>query len=1078
MKRNAWRIPGRPGTLLEGEQKQLETLEDPEDDEGEEAPALPSGISEASPDLQGMDSFLQRNQGAFHPRSRDKDDVQEEEGKLHRTCPERVEDENGNGGIRDESRRQKENEANERNNKPHPYLRGVVCKQEEEKIINKRLNVLQIKELELRSTLRKSPVKCPRCHREENRCKCLERGESSRRSPEDPEFPTGEKRYEDSGSEKCFSVSSALQVTQPVHSEGKLYKGEECGKSFKGSSGLKQHQGMHTEERPYKCHECGKFFMWHLSLREHKKIHAREKPFPCEECGKRFTNRSNLVVHQQIHSGEKTFPSEECGKMFPQNSNPVAHQRIYSGEKRWPMKTSASSIPGRPGTLLEGEQQQLETPKDPEDDDGEEALALPSGVSEASQSLPADDAQEEEGRLHGTSPERVEDEKENCGKRDESQREKKNEANERKNKPHPYLRGVVCQEEEEKIINKGLNVLQSSESGLRSPPRKSPMKCPRCHSEENLCHCLEHGESSRRRPEDPGFPTGEKPYEDSGSEKCFSVSSALQVTQPVHSEEKLYKGEERGKSFKGSSGLKQHQGMHSEKSCHKCLECGKFFMWHLSLREHKKIHTGEKPVPCEECGEIFTNRSNLVVHQQIHSGEKTFPSEECGNMFSQNSNLVAHQRISLGEKRWPMKTNAWRISGRPGTLLEGEQQQLETTEDPEDDDGQETLALLSGISEASHSLPDDAQEKEGRLHGTSPKRVEDENENCGKRDESQTEKENEANERKNKTHPYLRVVYQEEEEKSIKRCLNVPQSSESWLRSPLRKSPVKCPTCQLEESLCHCLEHGESSRRRPEDPAFPTGEKPYEDSGSENCFSVSSALHVTQPVDSEGKLYKGEECGKSFKGSAGRKEHQGMHTEESPYKCHECGKGFTRRSRLREHQRIHTGEKPFPCEECGKRFTRRSKLVVHQRIHSGEKPYTCKECGKSFNQNGDLKVHQRIHTGEKPYQCKECTAMFSYHSSLTRHQRSHSGEKPYACNECEKCFTRLSNLTKHQRSHSRKNPYCCEECGISFTAELAFTEHQQLHTGEKPHECEECGERFIWLFKLREHKKIHSSQNP
>ncbi|XP_078242925.1 uncharacterized protein LOC140704086 [Pogona vitticeps] len=535
------------------------------------------------------------------------DDAQEEEGRLHGTFPEIVEDENENCGNRDEARRQKENEANARKTKPHPYLRGVVCKQEEKIIIKKRLNVFQNSEFELRSLLRKSPVKCPTCQREENLCKCLEHGESSRRSPEDAASPRGEKPYEDSGSEKCFSVSSALQVSQPVDSEGKLYKGEECGKSFKGSSGLKQHQGMDSEKRSHKCLKCGKFFMWHLSLRQHKKI----------------------------HSGEKTFPSDECGEMFSQNTNLVAHQRINSGEKRWPMKTNASSIPERPGPLLEGEQKQLETTEDPEDDDGEE-----------------DDAQEEEGRLHGTSPERVEDEKENCGKRDESQREKENEANERKKKPHPYLRGVVCKQEEEKTIKTGVHIIQSSEFELRSNLRKSPVKCPTCHSEENHCKCLEHGESSRRSPEDPGFPTGEKPYEDSGSEKCFSVSSAIQDTQPVDSERKLYKGEECGKSFKGSSVVKQHQGMHTEQSCHKCLKCGKFFMWHLSLREHQKIHIGQKPFPCEKCGKRFANRLNLVVHQQIHSGEKTFASEECGKMFSQTSSLVAHQRINSREKRY------------------------------------------------------------------------------------------------------------------------------------------------------------------------------------------------------------------------------------------------------------------------------------------------------------------------------------------------------------------------------------------------------------------------------------------
>ncbi|XP_078244251.1 uncharacterized protein LOC140704281 isoform X2 [Pogona vitticeps] len=633
---------------------------------------------------------------------------------------------------------------------------------------------------------------------------------------------------------------------------------------------------------------------------------------------------------------------------------------------RWLMRRSAWHITGRPGTLLAGEQQQqqqqLETPEDPEDDDGEEAPALPSGISEASPDLQGmdsflqrnrgafhpwsrdkDDAQEEEGKLHRTSPERVEGENENCGNRDESQRETENEANERKNKPHPYLRGVVCKQEQEKIINKDLNVLQNSEFELRSP------------------------------------------------------------------------------------------------------------------------HTGEKTFPCEECGKRFTHRSNLVVHQQIHSGEKTFPSEECGKRFSQNSNLVAHQRIYSGEKRtllccprWPMKRNAWRIPGRPGPLLEGEQKQVETPEDPEDDDGEEAVALPSGILEASRTLlADDAQEEERKLHGTSPERVEDENENCGIRDESPRQKENEANEMKNKPHPYQREVFcQEEEEKTIKTCLNVPQSSDSGLRSPLRKSPVKCPRCHSEENLCKCLDHGESSRRRPEDPGFPTREKPYEDSGSVKCFSVSSALQVTQPVDSEGKLYKGEECGKSFKGSSGLKQHQGMHTEERPYKCHECGKGFMRNSYLREHQRIHTGEKPFPCEECGKMFSQHSNLRVHQRIHSGEKPHACDECGKCFTQLSNLTRHQRSHSGDKPYHCKSCGKKFSSSSNLTVHQRIHSGEKPYTCKECRKCFSDPTAFKVHQRRHTGEKPYQCEECGKMFSQHSHLTRHQRSHSEGKPYACE------------------------
>nr|XP_020671083.1 putative zinc finger protein 66 [Pogona vitticeps] len=149
------------------------------------------------------------------------------------------------------------------------------------------------------------------------------------------------------------------------------------------------------------------------------------------------------------------------------------------------------------------------------------------------------------------------------------------------------------------------------------------------------------------------------------------------------------------------------------------------------------------------------------------------------------------------------------------------------------------------------------------------------------------------------------------------------RSSEYPQNIPLRKGPVKCPTCHAEINLCHCLEDGESFRWSPEEPRFHTGEK-------HKCFS--SDFKAPQPMHSQGKGCKCTECGMSFKRSSELERHQRIHTGETAYKCHECGQAFTRSSHLQVHQRIHSGEKPYECKECGKCFSHLS-ASKHQQIH-------------------------------------------------------------------------------------------------------------------------------------------------
>uniref|UniRef100_A0A670HS51 Zinc finger protein 75D n=1 Tax=Podarcis muralis TaxID=64176 RepID=A0A670HS51_PODMU len=142
-----------------------------------------------------------------------------------------------------------------------------------------------------------------------------------------------------------------------------------------------------------------------------------------------------------------------------------------------------------------------------------------------------------------------------------------------------------------------------------------------------------------------------------------------------------------------------------------------------------------------------------------------------------------------------------------------------------------------------------------------------------------------------------------------------------------------------------------------------------------------------------------------------------IHTEERLYKCQDCRKSFDHRSHFIRHKKIHTGEKPFQCADCGKSFNRNSNLTTHMRTHTGEKPYKCADCGKSFRWSSDFIVHERTHTGEKPYSCADCGKAFRRSSNLTAHERTHRGEKPYKCLDCGKSFTRGLYLIAHKKTH-------------------------------------------------------------
>lgn len=147
-------------------------------------------------------------------------------------------------------------------------------------------------------------------------------------------------------------------------------------------------------------------------------------------------------------------------------------------------------------------------------------------------------------------------------------------------------------------------------------------------------------------------------------------------------------------------------------------------------------------------------------------------------------------------------------------------------------------------------------------------------------------------------------------------------------------------------------------------------------------------------------------------------------------------------------RRIHSEERLYKCQDCRKSFDHRSHFIRHKKIHTGEKPFQCADCGKSFNRNSNLTTHMRTHTGEKPYKCSDCGKSFRWSSDFIVHERTHTGEKPYSCADCGKAFRRSSNLTAHERTHRGEKPYKCLDCGKSFTRGLYLIAHKKTHTGE------------------------------
>lgn len=83
-----------------------------------------------------------------------------------------------------------------------------------------------------------------------------------------------------------------------------------------------------------------------------------------------------------------------------------------------------------------------------------------------------------------------------------------------------------------------------------------------------------------------------------------------------------------------------------------------------------------------------------------------------------------------------------------------------------------------------------------------------------------------------------------------------------------------------------------------------------------------------------------------------------------PWKCKNTEKcikkdiAFETEAQLKRHLKAHE-EKIYKCDQCPKSFARKDHLTSHLNTHRGEKLFGCRECSESFTSAGSRHYHEK-----------------------------------------------------------------------------------------------------------------------
>ena len=117
----------------------------------------------------------------------------------------------------------------------------------------------------------------------------------------------------------------------------------------------------------------------------------------------------------------------------------------------------------------------------------------------------------------------------------------------------------------------------------------------------------------------------------------------------------------------------------------------------------------------------------------------------------------------------------------------------------------------------------------------------------------------------------------------------------------------------------------------------------FESEDEDSMDEEGSRLEITKPLPSKGKI---------------RYQKKKPASQKKLFKCDECEKSFES-AYIKIHKRnVHFGVKPYSCDKCEKSFSTSAILKSHLVVHSEDRPFPCNECENSFKHKQYLKEHK------------------------------------------------------------------------------------------------------------------------
>ncbi|KAM9146722.1 uncharacterized protein ACDP82_004795 isoform 4-T4 [Pangshura tecta] len=422
-------------------------------------------------------------------------------------------------------------------------------------------------------------------------------------------------------------------------------KSTQSKRSLEKSKDTSTHQTACTGESPNTGAEPGESFNKCLFLIKHcQQTCAGKSAYKCNECGRSFSQQQCLQRHLRSHTGERPYKCNECGKSFRHKTSLVLHRyTVHKSERPHKCPVCSQQFILRKRLI---EHQRIHNE--------EMHRGFNSGITSENK-----DEHPQQKKPVGAEPHEA---SQRCEWADAGKSQG------RRGQQRAYPAGgkdyesAVCEGSPKKLIHtiayQGTKVgaqLNTQSKSKRSFSSSSALDLhQKTHPDEKRYSCAECGKSYRQNSHlrrHQKSHTGEKPYVCTDCGNSFGRKSTLSKHLRTHKEEKPYSCTDCGRSFRESSYLALHKRIHTGERPYQCPDCDKSFRRKGDLSTHRKTHTGEKPHKCTECGQGFRRKSTLTKHLRTHTGERPYKCPRCEKNFRQKFSLSQHQLTHQGG--WP-----------------------------------------------------------------------------------------------------------------------------------------------------------------------------------------------------------------------------------------------------------------------------------------------------------------------------------------------------------------------------------------------------------------------------------------